>query len=45
MEIVILALLALWLFLAIRSIKKGHGCCGKCSGCKENGDSCKNCKK
>lgn len=41
MEIVIIAVLAIWLVLAVRSMKKGRGCCGgKCSGC--SGD-CRDC--
>ncbi len=43
MEIAIIAVLALWLGFAIRSMKKGRGCCGgKCSGCSDN---CRDCKK
>ncbi len=41
MEIVILAVLVIWLVLAVRSMKKGRDCCGgKCSGCR---GSCKDC--
>lgn len=41
MEIVILAVLVIWLVLAVRSMKKGRGCCGgKCSGCSKD---CKDC--
>ncbi len=42
MEAAIIAVLAVWLGFAIRSMKKGRGCCGKCSGCRDN---CKDCKK
>ena len=36
MEIVIIIGLAVWLILALRSIKKnGAGCCGDCAKCAE----------
>lgn len=34
MEIVIIALLLVWLVLALRHTKK-HGCCGDCAKCRK----------
>ena len=46
MELVIIAVLAVWLVLAVRSMKKGRGCCGgKCSGCSQSYKDCRDCKK
>lgn len=36
MELVILGFIAVWLIIAIKSIKKNKGCCGKCSECSNN---------
>lgn len=42
MEVIIIAVLVIWLVLALRSMKKGRGCCGgKCSGCS---GGCKDCR-
>ena len=46
MEVIIIAVLVIWLVLALRSMKKGRGCCsGKCSGCSGGCKDCRDCKK
>lgn len=46
MEVIIIAVLVIWLVLALRSMKKGRGCYGgKCSGCSGGCKDCRDCKK